>query len=269
MERMEPEQKEITDGRKTKFIVLCTIILLFLIYYTVMNMLSPSRKLHEWAQEIDMAKSDKTAQETEIYSDSAFLAMSREKGWLQSRALMAETDSIYLTINLNDSTLDIGISGVIVHKTKINRFKISRIFLTGDQNTIISVMSVPLDIVSSKATIKKEPVMIKMAPKDTSEYQPDIIPDTSLTEPVNFILNLNDGIRIYVLQDDYIEPGDRMKQSLFDIRERMRESWSAIKSVATLKIPEYHPFIKLHIPREDAKIIYRAIPKKGQLAVYL
>jgi len=33
--------------------------------------------------------------------------------------------------------------------------------------------------------------MIKMAPKDTSEYKPDIMPDTSITEPVNYILEMN------------------------------------------------------------------------------
>jgi hypothetical protein len=263
------KEKNIADAKKTRFIVLTIVISLFLIYYTIMNMMGPARKLKEWKKEELAVKSDNPKSQESLFSDSTYLVLLRNKAWLQSRTLMAKTDSIYLTINLNDSTIDIGISGVDVHQTKINRYNISSIFLTGDEYTIISELSVPMNIVKSRATIKKEPVMIKMAPKDTSEYQPDIIPDTSLTKPVNFILNMSDGIRIYIYQDDYAKAGDRITQFLFDIRERMRDSWIALKSVALLKVPEYHPFIKLHINRDDAKIIYRAIPENGQIAVFL
>ena len=34
---------------------------------------------------------------------------------------MAETDSIYLTLNMKDSTADLEISGVVVHKAKMNK----------------------------------------------------------------------------------------------------------------------------------------------------
>ncbi len=63
------------------------------------------------------------------------------------------------------------------------------------------MLSSPMTIVNDIATIKKEPLMIKMAPKDTSEFKPDIIPDTSDYEPVNYILEMDNGIRIFVYQD--------------------------------------------------------------------
>jgi hypothetical protein len=110
--------------------------------------------------------------------------------------------------------------------------------------------------------------MIKMAPKDTSEYKPDIMPDTSLTEPVNYILQLTHGIRVYVYQEENSKFNDRMSRCSFDIKDRLRDTWSSLKSVAVLKVPEYHPFIKIRLPRIDAKIIFRAIPKNGQIAVY-
>ena len=40
------------------------------------------------------------------------------------------------------------------------------------------------------------------------------------------------------------------------------------KSAALFKVPEYHPYIKIRIPRDDVKIIYRALPRNGQIAVY-
>jgi hypothetical protein len=41
-----------------------------------------------------------------------------------------------------------------------------------------------------------------------------------------------------------------------------------MKKVVTFRVPEYHPFIKIRLNRADAKIIYRAIPYHGQVAVY-
>ena len=44
-----------------------------------------------------------------ILKDSAYLKLLKEKAFLQSRIILAETDSIYLSINLADSTANIGI----------------------------------------------------------------------------------------------------------------------------------------------------------------
>ena len=110
--------------------------------------------------------------------------------------------------------------------------------------------------------------MIKMAPKDTSEYKPDIVPDTSITEPVNYKLIMTDGTRIYIYQEENEKSVDRMNLFRFNLMDRLRESWTSLKSVAVFKIPEYHLFIKIRIPRADAKIIYRALPKNGQIGVF-
>jgi len=172
-------------------------------------------------------------------------------------------------INLTDSTANLEISGVVVHRSKINDFRTSSILSNGDENTILSMLAAPFTISGAFSSIKKEPVMIKMAPKDTSEYKPDIMPDTSITEPVNYILEMTNGIRIYVYQVENDVHEDRIANRIFDLKDRLRNTWSAMKSVAVLKVPEYHPYIKLHLPAADAKIIYRAIPRYGQIGLYL
>jgi hypothetical protein len=110
--------------------------------------------------------------------------------------------------------------------------------------------------------------MVTVAPKDTSEYKPAIMPDTSLTEPVDYILEMTDGTRIYFCQDEDKNFNENMDLFMFDIKDRLRNTWSSLKSVALFKVPEYHPFIKIKLPRADAKIIYRALPKNGQIAVF-
>ncbi|HKK41987.1 MAG TPA: hypothetical protein VJ963_06235, partial [Bacteroidales bacterium] len=153
--------------------------------------------------------------------------------------------------------------------SSISRYKESSLFKKGDKAELYTLLSSPLSIISSVSSIRKEPLMIKMAPKDTSEYKPDIIPDTTHTEPVNFILSMTDGIRIYIYQDDRVAAGNRLAGFLFDFKQRILDTWDAIKRVSVLKEPDYHPYIKLYVSGADARIIYRALPRNGQVGVLL
>lgn len=232
-------------------------------------MMSPLKKLISLKEESIVSTGSKNVIDDRIISDSAYLVLLKEKAFLQTRIAMAETDSIYLTINLADSTVNIEISGVVVHAAKMSEIKASKILTRENDNIILSMLSTPFIISNSFATIKKEPVMLKMAPKDTSEYKPDIMPDTSITEPVNYILEMTNGAKIYVYQEDNDKSGFRINQFMFDLMDRLRNTLSSLKDVMVFRVPDYHPYIKLRLPGADAKIIYRAIPKNGQVAVFI
>lgn len=263
---MENEIANRPSGGKVTLIILIIIIFLFILYYTVMLLIGPSQKIVTINEEYNSKLTEKSNLDENIYSDSVYLKLLKEKAFLQSKIIMADADSIYLTINLSDSTANLEISGVVVHQVKMSDVRASKIITNGDENIIFSLLASPFTIENSFATIKKEPVMIKMAPKDTSEYKPDIVPDTSVTEPVNFILQMTNGLRIYVYQE---EDEERMTQFKFDLKFRLIDTWNSIKSISHFKVPEYHPYIKMRIPRADAKIIYRAIPRYGLVGIYL
>ena len=272
---METENAKNHSVRKIALLILLILCSSFLVYYAVMSMIAPSRKLAEIRKEYTPEKPDKKKDKNKekddirIYTDSAYLRLLRERAFLQSRIIMAETDSIYLTINLADSSMNLEISGVVVHKAKMSSFSASRLLTNGNENAIFTMLSTPLTISSDLATIKKEPVMLKMAPKDTSEYKPAIMPDTSITEPVSYILEMANRTRIFVYQEEEDKPSDRMAIFRFDLNDRLRQTWNALKKVAVFKVPEYDIYIKIKLPRSDAKIIYRAIPKKGQISVFI
>lgn len=265
---METEIINKPSGRKIALILLITALVGFLIYFLIMSMMSPGRKLYEIKYEYNSKSKIDSSLYKKISSDSAYLQLLKEKAFLQSRTVMAESDSIYLSINLSDSTANIEISGIVVHMTKMSDVQTSSIFQTGDENIILALLSSPFTIANSIATIKKEPVMLKMAPKDTADYIPDIMPDTSITEPVNYVLEMTNGTRIYVYQEEAKKFNDRLNIFRFDLKFRLRDTWSSLKSIVLFKVPEYHPFIKMKLPRADAKIIYRAIPKYGQVGIY-
>ena len=233
-----------------------------------MLILSPAHKLADIKREYAARKGENNSDNDLLKKDTTYLRLIKQKAFLQSRIAMAETDSIYLTLNLSDSSANLEISGVIVHAAKMRQFSASSILRGGNDNAIMALFSTPMTISKSLATIKKEPVMIKMAPKDTTEYKPDIMPDTSMVENVFFILEMSNGIRIFVYQQEDDKLGKGMSEMKFDLTDRINNTVKDIKSVAALKVPKYHPFIKIRLPRADAKIIYRAIPRHGQIGVY-
>jgi hypothetical protein len=249
-------------------IVLISIIAVLLIYYSVMSALSPGRKLDQLRAEYGAKTSGKNNIDKKIIFDSEYLHLLTEKAFLQSRIAMAATDSSYLALNMADSSANVEICGVIVHKAKMSKMQTSKILTATNENAILSLLSAPFTITSSVSTIKKEPVLFQMAPKDTSEYKPDVMPDTTKTEPVNYILETNQGIRIFVYQQENVKMEDKISQFKFDLNYRLSDTWNAIKRVAAFKVPVYHPFIKIKLPRKDAKIIYRAVPKNGQIALF-
>lgn len=266
---MESEINKTESGKRSTLMSLLIILLAFLIYYCVMVMLGPSIKLKEIRKKYSADQSGSDNVNGRIYSDSLWLALFKEKAFLQSKIAMAQTDSVSLSLNLADSTANLEISGVIVHSSRIKRIYTSKILRSDNEYAILSMISVPLTITRDYATIKKEPVMIKMAPKDTSEYKPDILPDTSGIEPVRYILQTDKGVSIYVYQEEKTKFRDKVGLFLFDLNYRLRRTIISFKSVILLKAPEYQPFIRVKLPRADAKILYRAIPRKGHVAVYL
>lgn len=257
-----------SSDRRAKIIAWIVIVIFFLIYYTIMAMIAPARKMEAWESEYGYKQNENNPVDERIFTDSTYLDLLHKKSFLQSRVTMAATDSIYLSIRLSDSILNLEISGVTVHRAQIRRISISTILSENDNYIILSMLSSPLTISKNFSSIEKEPLMIKMAPKDTSEYVPDIIPDTADFEPVNYIMEMDNGIRLHIYQEDKLKPGDGLYRSLFDIYHSMRYAVKTFWRVITFRVPDYQPYIKLRIPRSDAKIIYRALPEKGQIALY-
>jgi len=247
---------------------IASIVFIFLGYYTVMSLISTSRKITEINDNFSYKQIEKTTIDERFFTDSTFVELQKDKAFIQSRIAMAETDSIGLSLNLKDSIATLEINGVVVHKTKISYLRICKAFNKANSYAVASMLSSALNIVKDTATIKKIPLQVKMAPKDTSEFKPDAIPDTSSFEPINYILELNNGIRLFVYQQELDKSEDLYNQIQFDITDRIKNSCIALQKVARFEVPEYRLYIKIRIPKDDAKIIYRAIPRKGLVTIY-
>ena len=109
------EQNENTTGngtlkekaRNMNLIIAAGVVAAFLVYYTVMSLIAPSRKLNEIRAGFGTEQEGEMIPGSEYFTDSAFVEMMIRKTFLQSRISMAETDSVYITLNLADSTANL------------------------------------------------------------------------------------------------------------------------------------------------------------------
>ena len=253
---------------RTRIKVAAGIFVIFILYYLIMAIAGQESKISSINKEFGYNPEKKNNTDLHFYNDSSFFQLTSEKAFTLSRIAMAGTDSLSLSLNLEDSTASLEIKGVSVHIAKIEKFAISKVFTKADRYAVISLLSAPFNITGGISSIKKEPVMLKIAPKDTSEYKPDIIPDTTMSVNVNYLLESDGGFRIYVYGRG-MEKESRLSFFLFDLSDRLRTSRDILRSVILLKTPDYHPYVKIWIDKADARIIYRGLPKKGQVAVHI
>jgi hypothetical protein len=265
---METEIEKKPAVLRTVTIILCSLLCGFMLFYAVMALLSPSKEVELINNEFGFKVSENVKLDERLFTDSAFLSMTRQKSYYEARVLMAETDSISLALNLSDSTATLEINGVAVHKAKVSEIRVSKVFNKADEYAVSKMLAIPFTIGNDYATIMKEPLMLKMAPKDTSEYKPNILPDTTNSESVNYRFEMVNGIRLYIYQNVGNSEGGALNLFIFDLNDRLRDIRDNLKSMFSLKVPEYHPAIRIRMQKSDAKIIYRALPKYGQVAVF-
>ncbi len=244
-----------------------TLLILFMLWFLILAIIAPGRKIEQINSEYGYQKPEKGGLPDSIFYDSTFIMLGREKAFYKARLAMAAYDSATLSINLHDSVVTIEIKGVPVYREKILSSRISKIFYRANEYAVTTMLSNPLSVSSDISTIRKEPVVHKVAPKDTSEYKPDALPDTSKIEYANFILLTEEGIKLYFFQDTKGNIQAGLRKFLFDFADRVKNSVYLLRCMVTFRKPEYQPFIKITIPRKSAVIIYRALPYHGKVAV--
>jgi len=269
-ETQSPQESRKKGSSKFKWVAisLVFIVLLFVAYYYIMT----AKAAKNWAADFD-AKYTETIKQSDsavmrLFTDSTFRALQKKIAFTKAKLELTKADPIGLSIDLTDSISRLEVNGVTVHSSQIKEIDICQ-SLYGVEPYFLSLeLSKPLKIASEVATIPKEPILVKTAPKDTIEAaKAASVPDTATTGPVYFEMTFENGFRLLVLQESdnksFINR-DLMK-FLYSIRAaRVRNN---LKSILKFKVPSYSPEIVLVVPGWEAKTIYRAVPENGLVAL--
>lgn len=250
------------------FIILPVALLAYLLIYTVLYGISLNQMIgtmNSFAPEGELSQRDRDG-----YSPEEF-GLIREKSGLTARLKMAESDSIGLTLNLNDSLVQLELKGVILRGVKFSKFRYDRFFNSIHPAAYEVLFSQPVTIRKIEGASEKEPITYKKAPKDTIEASQaaEITIDSLRTEFIEWHMLLTNNILVSVVQSD----SEKGKWNRENLRYRFRRYFSDLKKntsrVFRLKKLEYFPEITIYIPAGEAKSFYRALPEKGEVCLRL
>ena len=253
--------------RKKWLIIAASLLAVFIIYYLVMSVLAVSRAVNEFDDAYFALLEQKEGDTIDLCAIPGYIDMIRNKAFLNSQVKLAESDSVGLLINVRDSVIQLLIKGLPVRTVKIDEYDISPFFHSANQEAIYKMLSTPLTITGMQATFMKDPVSVKIAPRDTSQVVESEKPDTTDFEAVFFTLDTDRNIRFFFEQQEDTIGADRRARFVFDLKDRMRNASVTMRAVARMKIPPYVPYIKIWLPKAEANIIYRAIPREGMIVL--
>ena len=250
---------EIFKGKKL-IIGISLSIFLFAFAFALLSVFLSVIKLSTFNKRYGQKEGDKLC-----YDHPSLQKTVKEITYHEAFIRMAETDSIGLIVNLSDSLLQLSLEGVIIHSARIESISGDGFFSAMDICSYQNLFSSPLEITGQYATVEKEPIVVKQAPKSEAEALASAgshTPDSLKVQQVADVeLMIGAGFEVYIYDSSI---GCKRASKHIGIQG---ESWKNIKRMAQLKRPRYQPAIHICVSKNDALSIYRALPRKALMVM--
>lgn len=259
-------QKKKQKGKAVSFIflkVLPAALIVWLLIYTLFFSFSVRKQIKTWQSEPEK-EADTIKQTHEEWK------LMKEKSFLTARINLAGNDSIGMTINLEDSLVQLETRGVVLRQIRIDKSEISRFFRSFNPEAYVRVFSKPFTITEIEGSIVKEPIVVKKAPRDTTEAASNATPlDTGKVEFVEWHLQLDSTFVVSFVQSDQGTGSFDWPTVKYRLRRYSKTLIESNKRLFQLKTPDYSPEITIFLPGKDAKSFFRALPRNGEVALKL
>jgi len=231
--------------------------------------LAPGNRSREF-QEMVNADSLFTQSFDSLHFHPEMQALIKEKAYKESLLKLSQSDSIQLVIDLTDSIVGLSIKGVSIHQTRIREFSKDKFLERLPLMHEIKLLSEPLQVRHIYATIVKEPVVVRHAPKDTLEAAMNAWqPDTLIQNPAFVSFLTEYGLQIILEQDQNDHFRDHWKKSVFYSHLSARRTIRATENFLTFSAQEYQPLITVKMPVDALRAVYRALPDNTLIVLRL
>lgn len=253
-------KKHRNTGIKIFVIIYCLILLAFISVYTLLSVGAVR----------DRMKLAKTQVEGVAPVSPSLIELLKEKAWVESRVKMAASDSIGLSIDLEEHTIQMELKGVVVMKSKIRDYSTSGFFKRMDGNVYFSMFGSPLTIRKFESSIEKNPFKVIQAPKSAEEAEKAATRKDSLPkENVFWTVKLDRDFELNIQGIDSISES-QSKYRLgkgFEFKRDLKNIMNSFQHIIKFKNPVYTPEILISIPENEAKAILRALPRNALVTI--
>lgn len=191
------------------------------------------------------------------------------RAYLLSRWELSKGDSISLTLNLRDSLASLEMKGTPIRQCRILRFEVSRALeRLQAKGRLHEWSAMPFKLQNDLATLPKAPVRVVTAPKDTLEAQARAREEIPVEKnEVHFTLEFDRNLTLAIVQAQDLTFDGKMRKWSYELKRSWAEVKEAVQAVLRGELPQHRMLIELELTQEDAKAIYRALPRQAGLAL--
>jgi hypothetical protein len=243
--------------------------LLVVLTYAVLVALAPVEKLKEIEKQ-SVSDNSSIADALQELNHVNYHSVIRKQAFLDACLAQSVEDSIALSINLCDSTLNISIKGVNIHHSTISNFEIDQMFTKLSNLSYKRLFSSPIAIHQQYATIVKEPVVVREAPNNPAEAEVNAWqPDTLVQNPAFVQLYLDHDFQILLKQDQNNNLHQKKAHFKFNTTINFESAKNSIIAFLSFKKQTYKPTITIYLPVDELRSVYRALPKHTSVSLCL
>jgi hypothetical protein len=244
-------------------------ILAALAYLVLLPVWQSTQALNQRRQNVKQAQALLPPDRQSAHKMASLLA---EEAYLNSLNKLAAQDSITLAIDLPDSSVSLCIKGVLVRRCQLVHFRKSfaiRHFKSRD--SLAQWLYPPFTVMKQFATVPKAPIRMLRAPKDSSEARVYAQEETKPIEEkdVHFILECSRGLNLRFEQTQTADVQSWREKWKFEMERIFEQARYTLKALHSGQMPQQQLWIEMNVSPEDAKAIYRALPKKAGIALRL
>ncbi len=247
-------------GIKIFVIIFCLVLLAFTSVYTFLSVGAVR----------DRMKLAQTQVEGIAPVSPSLIELMKQKAWVESRVKMAASDSIGLSIDLEQQIIQLELKGVVVMSSKIQGYSTSGFFKRMDGNVYFTMFGSPLTIQKFESSIEKNPFKVIQAPKSAEEAEAAVTKkDTLPQENVFWTVKLDRDFELNIQGIDSISAA-KSKYKLgkgFEFKRDLSNIMNSFQNIIKFKKPVYTPEILISIPENEAKAILRALPRNASVTI--
>lgn len=203
-------------------------------------------------------------------SQSKLFELKKSEDFFQSLLNLVNDDSSYLVLDIQKKTTTLEIKGISLYECHIVDSYISSSIKDQSAETLLNWMAEPFFLKHDDATIPKTSLIEMIAPKDTIEAsKKDETPRAPKRGDVYIIMDFERNLRLIIRQAEKPDKEGSENIRALQWKYKKNEIVKSLNAMIHLNREPTMPTIEIVLPKEDATILYRALPHKPKILLRL
>jgi hypothetical protein len=214
----------------------------------------------------DEARTDVFDAYNNLSTKSRLFDLKKSEEFLRTKLNLVNDDSSYLVLDLVKMTATLELKGISLYEGHILSSRISNSIKDQPAGTLLSWLGEPFYLKHDNATIQKYSFIEKIAPKDTIEANKnEVLPTAPKRADVYIVMDFDRNLRLIIRQAEKPDNEGRKEIDSLQWGYRKHEILSSLQALIHFEREPVTPTIEIILPKEDATILYRALPYKPRL----